>query len=174
MDEQEYKAKLAKLEAEKADALKKVEQEMAEKKEYADKLAKAEKDREDEKKKAEVKGIKAYCEDMVKAGKMLPYQRDLLVTDLEKRTYSKDDGHIFDFDMVKKLFEKIDVILDTDEHAHDKKGDKLTDPADILAQKTKEYMQKHPDVEYGDASDIVLANDPKLAKAYATDEGGDE
>jgi len=175
MNEQEYQAKLAKLEQEKEDAEKKAEQEMAEKKQYADRLAKQEQEAVEAKQRAEVEGITAHCEEMVKAGKMLPYQRDLIVTDLEKRTYSKDDGHIFDFEMIKKIFEKVDKILVTDEKAHDKKKTfDVTDPAELLSQKTKEYMQEHPDVTYEDASNIVLQKDPKLAEAYAKDEGGEK
>ncbi len=176
MDEKEYKLKIAKLEAEKVESDRKTAEAEAEKKAAADKLALFEKEQEAEKQKAQIESIKTFCEDMVKAKKMLPYQRDILVKDLEKRSYSKEDGHIFNFEMVKELFKDIDIILDTKEYGHDKdkKGRTGLTPADELEQKTHEYMEKHPDIEYQAASDIVFKKNPKLATAYAADRGGDE
>ena len=176
MEEKEYKLKIAELEAKNKESDKKAADEEAARKASDEKLVKLESDQEAEKQKAQVEGIKTYCEDMVKAKKMLPYQRDILVKDLDKRSYSKEDGYIFNFEMVKDLFKDVDIILDVKEYGHDKnkKGKDLASPADELEAKTHEYMEKHPDIEYKEASDIVFKKNPKLAKAYAMDEGGDE
>ena len=176
MEEKEYKLKIAELEAKKAESDKKAADAEVEKKASDERLAQFEKDKETEHKKTQIEGIKKYCEDMVKAKKMLPYQRDILVKDLDKRSYSKEDGHIFNFEMVKDLFKDVDIILDVKEYGHDKnkKGKDLASPADELEAKTHEYMEKHPDMGYKEASDIVFKKNPKLATAYAMDEGGDE
>ena len=41
------------------------------------------------------------------------------------------------------------------------------DPDEELTNRVKEYMKTHPDVNYLEASNAVLAADPELAKAYA-------
>lgn len=173
MEKKEFESKIAELDAkakqEETDRLKAE----TEAKEAKEQLAKFEQQQAEEKKTAEIEGIKTYCEEMVKAKKMLPYQRDLIVKDLDKRTYSTEDGHIFDFNLVKELFDKVDVILDVKEYAHDDKKKEILSPAEELEAKTKEYMREHTDVDYETASNIIFEKNPELAKAYARDEGGD-
>lgn len=162
MEEKEYKAKIAKLETD-------LEKEKAEKKDYADRAEKIEQEREVEQKKSRSKEIKSYCEQTVKDGKMLPYQRDILVNEIDKRTYSAKEGFSFDFETMKKLFEKIDKIIDLKEHAHGKKeGEgkkKYANVSEELHVKTEEYRLKNK-VDYSEAMNAVLVADKDLAERY--------
>ena len=49
-------------------------------------------------------------------------------------------------------------------------GKDKVDASAELARRTLEYIEKHPDVSYSDASNAVLQADSELARAYANDD----
>jgi len=160
-----YQDRISKLESELNEA-------NTEKKKYSDLYEKIEQEREAEQKKTRIDEIKAYCEQTVKDGKMLPYQRDILINEIDKRTYTSGDGFSFDFGTVKKLFEKIDKIIDFKEHgAADNKEDKkeYSNVSEEVHVKTQDYSLKNK-VDYSAAMNAVLSADKDLAERYTKGE----
>lgn len=114
--------------------------------------------------------LKAFCEQMVKDGKLPPACRDILLA-FDKHGYSEDTGYSLSVDTVisaLKTYEK--VVLRLDEKGQQKKDDKTEykDVGDELHQKvTKHMSEKNMKPEqYGEAAKTVLALDQDLAKRY--------
>jgi len=173
MEEKQYQDEIAKLKADNAvkdtaikAAEEKAEEEAAGKKAYKEKV---ESERLDEKKKVRFEEVKAFCEAMVKDGRMLPATRDIIVDG--KHNYT-DGDYVFSFDTFKKVTELQGKVVEfSKEHGNDKDKDKYTDAGEEVAKRTEEYAAKH-NVDYVVASNAVLAADSELAKMYA--QGGDE
>jgi len=124
-------------------------------------------------KKARVDEIKTFCEQMVKDGKMTPAARDILVNDLDKHSYTDDNGFAIPFEAFKKVFETHAKVFDVSEKGQEGDGDKeknYANAAEELADKARKYMAEHKDVNYSDASDAVLRADEDLARRYKMDE----
>jgi len=162
VEKQELEAKLK----EEKEAREKAE---AEAKKYAEERDSERKKAAEGKKKSRSEEFKTYCEDQVKAGKMLPAQRDVLVKDLDLHVYSEDNGFAISFEQFKEYSELTGKVLDTTEHGKAGKGKEATpeNVAEEVAVETKKYMAEHPTVSYVDASDLVLRENPDLAKRYA-------
>jgi len=113
--------------------------------------------------------FKAFCEDMVKAGKMTPAGRDILVKQ-ENHSYSEDAGDFnITLETIKAYVETHGKVLDTKEYGHegDKGNKEYDDPADELHAKALKYATDNK-TEYADAVIAVLKSDAELAKAYST------
>lgn len=125
----------------------------------AERVKKLREDREGE--------FKAFCEEQVKAGKMLPVQRDILTA---KRAYSDESGVSISFETLKEFMDKGGKILPTGEKGHDGKGGggdtgdykTVYEEADA---KIRAYM-KEQKASYSEAFRAVLADDKDLAKRY--------
>lgn len=109
--------------------------------------------------------IKKYCEDMVKAGKLAPVARDILVKDIDKRNYTKDVGFSFDFETLKKFVEKQNVML-FGEKGNAGENEEYEDIGDEIDKKTKKHMSDKNVKDYSEAMDAILSANPELAKKY--------
>ncbi len=145
-------------------ANKKADAALKEAKEYKEKLEQMAIERENEHKKIIVDGIKTYCEDQVKAGKLAPIARDLIVNEIEKKTYTIKDGYSFTFDQVKAILEK-QYTLDMDEKSLNDSGDKTSNVEDKVDITVRKYM-KESKLTYTEAMQELLDSDPGFAKMY--------
>jgi len=107
------------------------------------------------------KDVKEFCEKAVKDKTMLPANRDLIFSSLEKENP--------DLDMLMELagnqvkyFEN----LDGEKGLRENKQDKFDDPGKELDLKVKKYRVDHPNATYEGAVEILLAEDTDLAKRY--------
>jgi len=120
-------------------------------------------------KKARIEEIKTFCEQMVKDGKMTPAARDILVNEMDKHSYTDDNGFSIPFDAFKKCIETHSKVFDTTEEGKEK-GDEedheYKNVSEELDAKIKKYMVDHKDVNYMEASAAVRESDPDLAKRY--------
>jgi len=181
----ELKAKVDAAESKQKEA--EVEAEEAKKtaKEYKDKMDAADKKASKELKKTRTKEFKLFCEDMVKDGKMLPAQRDVIVAELDKEEshlYIEATGFGLSFDTFKAYAELIKKVLDEKEYGLMDKRNKdkdFTDASKELDAAAKKYMKENKETDLATAMAAVLDEDDDLAKRYekhskiATDEGGD-
>ena len=118
-----------------------------------------------------VQEVKAFCEEMVKAGKMTPAARDILAKDFDKHdAYSDEAGFAIPFEAFKKCIETHAKVLPLGEKGQEGgEGEtgQYANAAEELEAKTKKYMLEHKDVNYIEASKAVLDADKDLAKRYA-------
>jgi len=125
----------------------------------AERVKKLREDREGE--------FKAFCEEQVKAGKMLPVQRDILTA---KRAYSDESGVSIPFDALKEFMDKGGKILPTGEKGHDKKdGGGESGDFKTVFEEADAAIKKHmtdKKVSYSEAFRAVLAEDKDLAERY--------
>jgi hypothetical protein len=158
----EYKDKLALETAarEKAEADAKTYKEKLD----ADVKARVEKDKTEKR-----DAFKTFCEDMVKAGKMTPAGRDILIKQ-ENHSYSEDaSDFVITLETIKAYVETHGKVLDTKEYGHEKDGnhEEYDEPADELHAKATKYAADNK-VDYADAVRAVLDSDAELARAYST------
>lgn len=119
-------------------------------------------DREKKEFEAQKQSVKDYCEKAVKEKTMLPANRDLIFTSLEKENP--------DLEMLKSLAEnnvKYFENLDGEKGLRDDKEGKFDDPGKELDLKIKKYVVDHPKADYENAMSIILMEDEDLAKRYA-------
>ena len=111
-----------------------------------------------------------FCEQLVKDGKMLPAQRDILC-DKEKVNFS-DNAVVITFSKFKDYAEKGGKLLDKSDHAESDDGTKddekkFSDPQDEVEARIEKYQEENPDAKYEEALFEVLDKDKKLAEAYS-------
>jgi regulator of replication initiation timing len=111
--------------------------------------------------------LKSFCDDQVKAGKMLPAQRDALVG---KICFSESGNVTIEFDEFKKFVELTGKILEKKEKVEDgKSGDeKFTDVQEEVDHLVTVYMREKKEEDYAAALNVVL-EDKDLAKRYTGD-----
>jgi len=122
---------------------------------------------------ARVDEVKTFCEQMVKDGKMTPAARDILVNDLDKHSYTDDNGFAIPFEAFKKVFETHAKVFDVGEKGQEGGGEEKKEYANAgeeLEAKTRKYMADHKDVNYAEASRAVLESDKDLAERYALED----
>ena len=163
----EYEAKLeserkekAKLEAENAKL--KAEEE-SRKKEFS---RKQKEDRE--------KTLKTFCEDQVKAKKITPAQRDVIVDGTSKAHYSDNDGYFISFDTLKEFVEKgAKVKIDEKERGKHKRGEGDKTAGEQIHEFTiKKVAESSGNLTYDQAMSFVMQEHKDLADEWA--KGGDE
>ena len=112
--------------------------------------------------------LKAFCEQMVKDGKLTPACRDILVK-FEKHSYSEDSGYSLPVSTVieaLKTFEK--AVISFDEKGKD---DKKKDEGDKhvfteAEEKAKAYQKENPKASLGEAYKAVFNADKDLFDRY--------
>lgn len=178
--EQTHAAELKKFTEQQEQALKSFSEEkdkiLAEKNREIEELKAANLKRESENK---IATFKTFCEDMVKAGKMVPAARDILVADIDKMEFSEGENFTISFDKFKTYTEKTAEILDKTEHGfyvpkdkrekstvktYSGKSGAVFENTD-LDEKALAYAREHK-VDYAEAMAIVLESDPKLAEQF--------
>jgi len=129
-----------------------------------------------------IAAFKIYCEDMVKAGKMIPAARDILIADIDKMEFTEEGQDIvITFDKFKAYMDKtILEILDKGEHGRhipigkrEKTGLKrysakpgaVFENIDLDVEATK-YAREHK-VEYAEALAIVMEENTALADQFS-------
>jgi cation transport regulator ChaB/FtsZ-binding cell division protein ZapB len=118
-----------------------------------------------------VDDIKAFCEDLVKKGTMMPAQRDVIVGEDVLKVYNEGSATYITFDQFKKFADLSGKQLDKDEKGiHDNDSGEITDALQQFTDKVEEYVTKHS-VTYAEAYSKCLKLYPKLAEAYT--KGGD-
>jgi len=122
-----------------------------------------------ERKQAAETGLKAFCEDQVKAGKMTPAAREVITGRMDQHVYSEAEGFTIGFDTFKAFCEKQGKVLDDGDagSAHGQKN--FDDPGREVDQRTRKYVAEHQGATYAAAMSEVLAADPELAEAYRQD-----
>lgn len=113
---------------------------------------------------AKIDALKSFCEGQVKAGKMLPAQRDVIVAESAVKTYT-DQSPVISFEQFEKFADLNAVRLDLDEHGKHKQDDSDKDPTVQLHEKIQKYCADH-NVGYDVAYNEVLKLNPDLAKQY--------
>ncbi len=112
--------------------------------------------------------LKAFCEGQVKAGKMLPAGRDVILNGLkeEKLLYS-EKGHSVPVDLFKKFCETQGKVLPTKESAHHGEGEGETyDTAqEEMHAKVLKYTAEKK-VDYAEGVQHILSTDKELAERY--------
>ena len=117
---------------------------------------------------ATVADVKAYCEEQVKAGKMLPVTRDAIVVAIEdgKRSYSHADRAVFvPFEIVKGYVESVEKIFVKEDEEGTGEKKKYDDVATEVHDRTMKLSVERK-IEYGDALTAVLREDSELADRY--------
>lgn len=111
--------------------------------------------------------LKQFCEDQVKAGKMTPAARDIIVADTGVHAYSADTGFAISIERFKTFCEKQGKILDDSERGHDPTapGGEHASAGEEVDAKARAYSREHK-VAYGEAVQTVLAENEDLAKRY--------
>jgi len=120
-----------------------------------------EQDREKKEFEDKKKSVKEFCEKAVKDKTMLPANRDLIFSSLEK-----DNP---DLDMLMNLADnqvKYYENMDGEKGLRDNK-DKFDDPGKELDVKVRKYQVDHPKASYEDAMTIILMDNDDLAERYA-------
>ncbi len=116
--------------------------------------------------KSESESFKAYCEELVKAGKMTPAARDFIMKD-DGHLYTKDKGISIPVETFKKLnFAKI---LLEGEKGEEGKKEEFENVQMEIDSMVKKFMVDHKDVGYSQAMESVMADNPELAKSYMDD-----
>ena len=133
-------------------------------KEYKEKLDAMEAQTILDNKNRDIENIKTYCEDQVKAGKLAPAARDLIIQDIDKKTYTETDKISFGFEQVKNILEK-QYTLDMSEKGSSKNTEKADNPEDQIDIDVKKYMKTNK-ISYTEAMTDLLNNDPAFAKMY--------
>ena len=117
--------------------------------------------------------LKAFCEGMVKEGRMLPAARDIIVNGMNTHSYSEDTGSFsISFDTFKAYAETQAEILDKTEKAEEKSEEEKKQHSDIrseLDSRIKKYMADNSGADYRTAYAAVLSADADLAKRYESD-----
>lgn len=112
--------------------------------------------------------LKAFCESMVKDGKMAPVSRDIIVNAMSKHVYTDGSGFAIDFDVFKEFAESQAKVLNTGEDGAGDNG-KTKTYADIneeLDIRTREYMEANDVKSYSEAQIAVIQEDADLAQRY--------
>lgn len=117
--------------------------------------------------------LKTFCEDEVKAGRMTPAGRDIIVNDLVKHVYSDEAGFGLSFETFKAYCAAQGKKLDTGEKGAGGDGKKGGGAYESAGQevdaKAKKYAAEHK-VAYSEAVKIVLNEDDDLAGRYFDEE----
>ena len=112
--------------------------------------------------------LKAFCEQMVKDGKLTPACRDILVK-FEKHSYSEDSGYSLPVSTVieaLKTFEKAVITFD-EKGTSDKKKDEGDKHVFTEAEeKAKAYQKENPKASLGEAYKAVFNADKDLFDRY--------
>lgn len=112
-----------------------------------------------------------FCDEKVKAGTMLPAQRDLLCGDDAKVEFTEAGEVIISFDQFKAFSELGGKVLDKKQHSEsgDKGGGSFANVQAEVDAKVKLYMAEQKEKDYQVALDYVLDTDADLAKRYVDD-----
>ena len=137
-------------------------------KKYADELKKARDEREAETKKTRIDAFKQFCEDQVKAGKMLPAARNILADALDKHIYTDASGLAISADVLKAFFEQQGKVLPLGEKAEDGKvkEDKTFDTPSMELYTKAIKLSADQKITYTEAAKRVLTEDAELAERY--------
>lgn len=116
--------------------------------------------------------FKAFCEDNVKAGKMTPVSRDKLLNILNKKEFTEGTSEIyFTIDDLKEIIENSAQILPEGEQGEgsgNRPKPSYTDPGAEVAKLVKAHMDEFK-VDYDNALNAVITNNPELADDYIND-----
>lgn len=112
--------------------------------------------------------LKTFCDDQVKAGKMLPAQRDALVG---KVCFSESGNVVIEFDQFKNYVGLAEKVLDKKQVAEGGDGKKGTfaDVQEEVDTKVRTFMAEKGEKDYSIALDAVLDSDSDLANRYTED-----
>ena len=131
------------------EANKKISVIASEAKEYKERLEKIQAEQEEDKKNRGIEDIKKYCEDQVKAGKLSPAARDILLSNINQKTYTEKEGFNFSFAQVKEILEKQYTLDMTERTRHDTDKD-FDDSGDGINNKVVKYAREKK-LTYADA-----------------------
>lgn len=112
--------------------------------------------------------LKTFCDDQVKAGTMLPAQRDALIG---KICFAEDGNVTISLEEFKAYVGLGGKILEKKEKVKDdkKNAETFTDVQEEVDHKTTAYMTEHKEDNYQVAFYAVLDADTDLAKRYNSD-----
>lgn len=123
--------------------------------------------------------LKAFCETTVKAGKMVPAARDILIKDIDKMEFAEGQDLSISFDKFKAYIEKTNEVLDKSERGIYKSPDERTSDKKTFAEKpgailegidldkrTTEIMNEQK-CEYEDAMIIALEENAKMMERFS-------
>ena len=118
--------------------------------------------------------VSVFCEAQVKAGVMLPAQRDLIIGDKAVGLVFADGSVAVPFEAFKKFVEGGEKKRDDQRYTQDDDRNKrkaFKDPQVEVDKLAVEYMEKSGEKDYGVAMEHVLSDpeNKKLAKAYTDD-----
>jgi hypothetical protein len=173
MDEKEFGEKLE-LAQKEADA--KVADEKAAR-EKAEAELKAYKDEQEKQaREGKVASVKAFCEDLVKTGKMTPAVRDTIFPkDKEGLVEFSEAGEpTIPFSVLKDYAESMKTVKfgEVGSAADDEKKDEAgLDPSAILDKRARELVASKKAGNYSEACKKVLSDDPAFAKEYSASPG---
>lgn len=149
------------------------------KKDYTDLQDKFEAQRKERiatEKTSKLEKLKAFCESMVKGGKMTPAARDILVGENVSLHYDEEKAiYSFTMEQFEKFMEKQVRLLEFDEKGQEKKADRkgeYTDAGKELDKRAREYQKENKAASYSEAVAAVLREDSELAAEYT--KGGEE
>ena len=178
--EETHAAELKKFTEQREEDLKKFSEErdqlLAEKEKEIKDLKAANLERESKNK---IATFKTFCEGMVKAGKMVPAARDILVADVDKMEFTEGEDLTISFDKFKAYTEKTAEILDKTEHGFYVPPDRREKPKSVkyaekpgvafenvsLDEAATKYARENK-VDYSEALAAVIESDPKLAEQF--------
>ena len=141
-------------------------------KKYKEELDKVEELRLTEKKQADIDSIKAYCEENVKSGSLAPAARDIILNDIDKKTYTENDKFSFTFDQVKDILDK-QFTIDMDEKTTADEKTTGDNPESYINATIDKYMIDNK-VSYVEAMTDLIKSDKTFAKAYTELKYSDE
>lgn len=127
---------------------------------------------EESKKTSTIAEVKAFCEEQVKAFKMTPASRDIIVKGLDegKHVYSSETATLsLPFVIFKEYMEKQGKLIGEEMGGDGKRKQYATAGAEVDA-KAKEYKDKNK-VNYSIAMNAVLTADADLAKRFGEETG---
>lgn len=121
--------------------------------------------------------VKAFCEEMVKAGKMTPAVRDKVIASEKELHYSEEAGFAFPFAILKDYAKSVKAILEFDEKGmeKDKRQASYTHAPTEVDRRAQDLIKKgdFKAEQYSEAVRAVLSADEELARQYADYNKGD-
>lgn len=114
------------------------------------------------------KDFETYCENQVKAGSMLPAQRDILI-DSNKIHFTDEGVLVFSSDQLKSVFDLSGKILEKKQKVQSDDPNKkknFKDVQDEIEYEADKLMKENDRLTYTDAIHQVLEANQELAKRY--------
>lgn len=164
----EFSDKLALLTSENQALKEKIEQAKKEKEKIEKEKTDLELARFEDKKKGTLAEFKTFCDERVKAGKMLPAQRDLLFKD--KAVNFTEEGEVaISTKLFKEFSELGGKILDESEKANsgEESSETFSDVQEEMDMKVRKFMSEKKIDNYVEAFEAVCFADQDLAKRYS-------